>query len=171
MNKFNDDFIADAIIQSEYLEYKHSDIINKINNDKNITITPPVSDLDPYYIIETTDTKNPIKLKASYIGKRRDNKELYYVKWSWSDPELSKASKINLLKIFKYFLDQEPSQNINSPVFMMINRAFIQSFIEIDERFFYVLMNALLHLMKHIFYILVKDDNDNYDIYFIKEII
>ena len=70
-----------------------------------------------------------------------------------------------------YFLDQEPSQNINSPVFMMINRAFIQSFIEIDERFFYVLMNALLHLMKHIFYILVKDDNDNYDIYFIKEII
>jgi hypothetical protein len=169
MNKFNDDFIADAIIQSEQLEYKYNDVINKINN--NITITPPTSDLDPYYIIETTDTKNTIKLKASYIGKRRDNKDLYYVKWSWSDPELSKASKINLLKIFKYFLDQEPSQNINSPVFMMINRAFIQSFIQIDERFFHVLMNALLHLMKHIFYVLVKDENDNYDIYFVKEII
>jgi hypothetical protein len=169
MNKFNDDFIADAIIQSEYLEYKYNDVINKINN--NINITPPTSDLDPYYIIETTDTKNKIKLKASYIGKRRDNKDLYYVKWSWSDPELSKASKVNLLKIFKYFLDQEPSQNINSPVFMMINRAFIQSFIQVDERFFHVLMNALLHLMKHIFYILVKDENDNYDIYFVKEII
>ena len=169
MNKFNDDFIADAIIQSEYLEYKYSNVINKIHD--NIIITPPISDLDPYYIIETTDTKNKIKLKASYIGKRRDNKDLYYVKWSWSDPELSKASKVNLLKIFKYFLDQEPSQNINSPVFMMINRAFIQSFIQIDERFFHVLMNALLHLMKHIFYILVKDENDNYDIYFVKEII
>jgi len=171
MNKFNDDFIADAIIQSEYLEYKYKDVIETIHNSK-INITTPISDLDPYYTIETVDAKNKIKLKASYIGKKKNVDEIFsYLNWSWSNPELPKASKINLLKLFKYFLDQEPPTNNNSSIFMRVYGAFIQSFIQIEERFFYVLMNALLHLMKHIFFIMIPIDNDIVEIYFIKEII
>ena len=170
MNKFNDDFIADAIIQSEYLEYKYKDVIETIHNSK-FTITTPMSDLDPYYIIETVDTKNKIKLKASYIGKKKNVDEIFsYLSWSWSNPELPKASKINLLKIFKYFLDQEPPTDNKSSIFMLVYRAFIQSFIQIDERFFYVLMNALLHLMKHKFELKLPKGNFT-NIYLIKEII
>ena len=165
MNKFNDDFIADAIIQSEYLEYKYSDVINKIHD--NIIITPPISDLDPYYIFKL----NNIKLKASYIGdsyKNEDNPNKVYLKWSWSNAQLNKASKVNLLKILKYFLDREPNEN--SPIFNLIYTAFIQSIIQIDEKFNQVLFNALLHLMKHLFFIGVVENNIT-KIYFIKEIL
>ena len=80
-----------------------------------------------------------------------------YIKWAWSDTTLSKASKVNLIKIFKYFLDREPSEN--STIFNKIYTAFIQSIIKVDERFLQVLLNALLHLMKHLFYILVKKED------------
>ena len=98
MDKFNDDFIAEAIIKSEFLMNKHKDIIEKIKENK-FEIEEPKSDLDPYYIFKL----NNIKLKASYIGdsyKNEDNPNKVYLKWSWSNAQLNKASKVNLLKIF-----------------------------------------------------------------------
>ena len=167
MNKYNDDFIANAIIQSDYLineEYKN--IIEELHN-KNHYIDPPTSDLDPYYIIRSHDNK--IKLKASYIGDIiTENNDSFYLKWSWSRAELSKASKVNLLKILKYFLDQEPADQ--SSMFMQINNAFIQSIIKVDYLFYEILINALLHLMKHKFEIKFKTNN-LIKIYLIKEII
>jgi hypothetical protein len=170
---FSDDFISNAIIKSEFLLEKYKDIIEKINENKFI-IEAPTSDLDPYYIIKS-DKSDKIVLKASYIGKivpieekGSDIVSNIYVKWAWSDTSLSKASKVNLVKIFKYFLDREPNEN--SPIFNQIYTAFMQSIIKVDERFFQVLLNALLHLMKHIFYILIKKDNIT-EIYLIKEVI
>ena len=166
MDKFNDDFIADAIIKSEILMNKHKDIIEKIKENK-FEIEEPKSDLDPYYIFKL----NNIKLKASYIGdsyKNEDNPNKVYLKWSWSNAQLNKASKVNLLKILKYFLDREPNEN--SPIFNLIYTAFIQSIIQIDEKFNQVLFNALLHLMKHLFFIGVVENNIT-KIYFIKEIL
>ena len=134
-------------------------------------IEPPKSDLDPFYIIKS----NKIVLRASYIGQiipiEESNTDIIsniYIKWAWSDTTLNKSSKINLLKIFKYFLEREPNEN--SPIFTKIYTAFIQSIIRVDERFFQVLLNALLHLMKHLFYILIKTDNVT-NIYLIKEVI
>jgi len=167
-----DDFIADAIINSEYLEDKYKTIINKILNNKNI-IEPPTSDLDPYYIIKS-DTNSPTILKASYIGKiipiknKNDGVSNIYIKWAWSDTSLNKASKVNLIKVLKYFLDREPDEN--SPVFSQIYTAFLQSIIKVDERFFQILLNAILHIMKHLFYILIEKDNIT-EIYLIKEIL
>jgi hypothetical protein len=167
---FSDDFIANAIIKSEFLEEKYKDIIEKIHQN-HFSIEPPISDLDPYYIIKS----DKIILKGSYIGKilpieNKDSNIIsnIYIKWSWTDTSLSKASKVNLVKIFKYFLDREPNEN--SPIFNQIYTAFIQSIVKVDERFFQVLLNALLHLMKHLFYILIKKDNIT-EIYLIKEII
>ena len=51
MDKFNDDFIAEAIIKSEFLMNKHKDIIEKIKENK-FEIEEPKSDLDPYYIFK-----------------------------------------------------------------------------------------------------------------------
>jgi hypothetical protein len=168
--KFSDDFIANAIIQSEYLVDKYKDIIDKINT-KKFSIEAPTSDLDPFFIIKS----DKIILKASYIGKvvpiedkKSESVSNIYIKWAWSDTSLNKASKVNLVKIFKYFLDREPSEN--SPIFNEIYTAFMQSLIKVDERFFQVLLNALLHLMKHIFYIQIKKDNIT-EIYLIKEIL
>jgi len=167
-NIFTDDFIADSIINSEYLTDKYKDIIDKILKNK-FEVNSPTSDLDPYYIIKS----NKIVLKASYIGKivpiTEKNMDVsnIYIKWAWSDTTLSKASKINLLKIFKYFLDREPNEN--SDIFTKIYTAFIQSTIKVDERFFQVLLNALLHLMKHLFYVII-DKGDFQEIYLIKEI-
>jgi len=168
MDKFNDDYIANAIIQSEFLELKYKDTIDKLVNSK-FNITAPISDLDPYYIISSEDNK--IKLKASYIGKTLpidEDGDMIYLKWSWSDPTLNKSSKINLLKIFKYFLDRDPSEN--TPIFHQIYTAFIQSIIKVDERFISVILNTLLHLMKHIFYLSLKQ-NGVTEIYLIKEIL
>ena len=164
MDKINDDFIAEAIIKSEFLMEKYKNIIEKIKENK-FEIEEPKSDLDPYYIFNFKSSN--IKLKASYIGdsyKNEDNPNKVYIKWSWSNAQLNKASKINLLKIFKYFLDREPNEN--SPIFNLIYTAFIQSIISIDEKFNQVLFNALLHLMKHLFSIEVGNK-----IYFIKEIL
>ena len=128
--------------------------------------------MDPYYIIALNENENEnnnkIKFKASYIGKFiiKDN---IYIKWSWSDTKLSKASKINLSKILKYFLDREPEEN--SPVLNQIYEAFLQSTIKVDQRFTEVILNALLHLMKHLFYITVNISDNIKNIYFIKEII
>ena len=170
--KFSDDFIANAIIQSEYLLDKYKNIIDKINTSK-FTIEQPTSDLDPYFIIKSD--KDKISLKGSYIGKvvpiedkKSETISNIYIKWAWSDTSLNKASKVNLVKIFKYFLDREPSEN--SPIFNEIYTAFMQSLIKVDERFFQVLLNALLHLMKHLFYIQIKKENIT-EIYLIKEII
>jgi hypothetical protein len=167
MDNFNDDYIANAIIQSEFLEIKYKDTINALINSK-FDIKEPISDLDPYYIISSEDNK--IKLKASYIGSTlpidKDD-SMIYLKWSWSDPTLSKSSKINLLKILKYFLDRDPSEN--TPIFNQIYTAFIQSIIKVDERFTSVILNTLLHLMKHIFYLTLKHDGLT-KIFLIKEI-
>ena len=170
---FSDDFIANAIIKSEFLVEKYKDLIDKISQNK-FMIEPPTSDLDPYYIIKS-DKLDKIILKGSYIGKiiPIENKDSdiisnIYIKWAWSDTSLNKASKVNLVKIFKYFLDREPDEN--SPIFNQIYTAFMQSIIQVDERFFQVLLNALLHLMKHLFYILIKKGNIT-EIYLIKEII
>jgi hypothetical protein len=168
-NLFTDDFIANAIIKSEYLEQKYKLLINKII-EQNIDIEKPTSDLDPYYIIKLKIPNKTI-LRASYIGKIipiEDNDANIYIKWAWSDTTLNKSSKINLIKILKYFLEREPNEN--SVIFTKIYTAFIQSIIKVDERFFQILLNALLHLMKHIFYIIIND-NDNKHIYLIKEII
>ena len=82
MNKYNDDFIANAIIQSDYLineEYKN--IIEELYNKEHF-IEPPTSDLDPFYTIRTHDNK--IKLKASYIGDIiTEDDNFFYLKWSW----------------------------------------------------------------------------------------
>jgi hypothetical protein len=167
MDKQNDDFIANAIIQSESILAKYSDTINTLVKNKFI-ITPPTSDLDPYYIISSEDNK--IKLRASYIAKTlpiEEDGEMIYLNWAWSDSTLSKSSKVNLLKILKYFLDREPSEN--TPIFHEIYTAFIQSVIKVDKRFFSVLLNTLLHLMKHIFYLSLKRDGIT-EIYLIKEI-
>jgi hypothetical protein len=168
MDKQNDDFIANAIIQSEFLLSKYNDTVNKLINNK-FTITPPISDLDPFYIISSEDNK--IKLKASYIAKTlpiEEDSEMIYLNWAWSDSTLSKSSKINLLKILKYFLDREPSED--TPIFHQIYTAFIQSVIKVDKRFITVVLNTLLHLMKHIFYLSLKR-NGITEIYLIKEII
>ena len=149
MDKFNDDFIAEAIIKSEFLMNKHKDIIEKIKENK-FEIEEPKSDLDPYYIFKL----NNIKLKASYIGDSYKNED--------------NPNKVYLLKILKYFLDREPNEN--SPIFNLIYTAFIQSIIQIDEKFNQVLFNALLHLMKHLFFIGVVENNIT-KIYFIKEIL
>jgi hypothetical protein len=170
-NTFTDDFIADAIINSEYLIDKYKHIIDKVTKNK-VIIEAPTSDLDPHYIIKSEVDKT-ITLKASYIGKivpinENNDVSKIYIKWSWSDTSLSKASKVNLIKILKYFLDREPDENSN--VFSQIYTAFIQSIVKVDERFFQVLLNALLHLMKHLFYVLIKK-GDIIEIYLIKEII
>ena len=167
MDRFNDEFIADAIIKSDFLLDKYRDIIKKIKENE-FTIDEPKSDMDPYYIIGLIEKNSKIKFKASYIGKFiiKDN---VYIKWSWSDTKLSKASKINLSKILKYFLDREPDEN--SPVLNQIYEAFLQSTIKVDQRFTEVILNALLHLMKHLFYIRVSISDDIENIYFIKEII
>jgi len=167
MDRFNDEFIADAIIKSDFLLDKYYDIIKKIKENK-FSIDEPKSDMDPYYIIGLNENENKIKFKASYIGKFiiKDN---VYIKWSWSDTKLSKASKVNLSKILKYFLDREPDEN--SPVLNEIYEAFLQSTIKVDQRFTEVILNALLHLMKHLFYIRVNVSDDIENIYFIKEII
>jgi len=57
----NENYIANAIIQSEFLLTKYDDIINKLIKTK-FTITPPISDLEPYFIISSEDNK--IKLKS-----------------------------------------------------------------------------------------------------------
>jgi hypothetical protein len=169
---FSDNFIADAIINSEYLLDKYKHIIDKIVEQQHI-IEPPISDLNPYYIIKSRNDKSLV-LKGSYIGKivpiveKNDDVSNIYIKWAWSDTTLGKASKVNLIKILKYFLDREPGEN--SPIFTRIYTAFIQSTIKVDERFFQVLLNALLHLMKHLFYVLIKKD-DIIEIYLIKELI
>jgi hypothetical protein len=168
-NIFTDDFIANAIIKSEYLEQKYRSLINKII-EQNIDIEKPTSDLDPYYNIKLK-TPNKTILRASYIGKIipiEDNESNIYIKWSWSDTTLNKSSKINLIKILKYFLEREPDEN--SVIFTKIYTAFIQSVVRVDERFFQILLNALLHLMKHIFYIIIEDSGNKH-IYLIKEII
>jgi hypothetical protein len=171
-NIFSDDFIADAIINSEYLLDKYKHIIDKVV-EQDHTIEPPVSDLNPYYIIKSNVDKSLV-LKGSYIGKivpiveKNDDVSNIYIKWAWSDATLGKASKVNLIKILKYFLDREPSEN--SPIFSRIYTAFIQSTIKVDERFFQVLLNALLHLMKHLFYILIKK-GDIIEIYLIKNFV
>ena len=107
-NIFSDDFIANAIIKSEFLLEKYKLIIDKIVDNKDLDIEPPKSDLDPFYIIKS----NKIVLRASYIGQiipiEESNTDIIsniYIKWAWSDTTLNKSSKINLLKIFKYFLD------------------------------------------------------------------
>ena len=161
---FSDDFIANAIITSEYMLEKHKNIIDKVNQNK-FTVEAPTSDLDPYYILKSGNTV----LKGSLIGKiLPTNESTIYIKWAWSDSELNKASKVNILKIFKYFLEREPNEN--SPIFKQIYTAFIQSIIKVDERFFQVILNALLHLMKHKFYILLPNNNIT-NIFLIKEII
>jgi hypothetical protein len=166
MDKFNDDYIANAIIQSEFLEEKYKDTIDKLISNK-FTITSPISDLDPYFLLASEDNK--INLKASYIGKTIPiDEEMLYINWAWSDSSLNKSSKINLLKILKYFLDREPTEN--TPIFHLIYTAFIQSVIKVDERFSTVILNTLLHLMKHLFYLIVNRDGVN-EIYLIKEII
>ena len=66
-NIFSDDFIADAIINSEYLLDKYKHIIDKVV-EQDHTIEPPVSDLNPYYIIKSNVDKSLV-LKGSYIGK------------------------------------------------------------------------------------------------------
>jgi flagellin-specific chaperone FliS len=167
MDKFNDEFIADAIIKSDFLLNKYDSIIKKIHVNE-FTIDEPKSDMDPYYIISLNEKNSKIKFKASYIGKLIIRENNVYIKWSWSDTKLSKASKVNLLKILKYFLDREPEEN--SPVLNQIYEAFIQSIIKVDQRFTEVILNALLHLMKHLFYIRVKVSDDIENIYFIKEI-
>jgi hypothetical protein len=170
-NTFTDDFIADAIINSEYLIDKYKHIIDKVTKNK-VNIEAPISDLDPFYIIKSEIDKS-ITLKASYIGKivpiteKNDTVSKIYIKWSWSDTTLNKSSKVNLIKILKYFLDREPDEN--SSVFSQIYTAFIQSIVKVDERFFQVLLNALSHLMKHLFYILIKK-GDIIEIYLIKEV-
>ena len=168
MDNQNDDYIANTIIQSEFLLTKYEDTINKLTKNKFI-ITPPVSDLDPYYIISSEDNK--IKLRASYIAKTlpiEEDDKMIYLNWAWSDPTLNKSSKINLLKILKYFLDREPSEN--TPIFHQIYTAFIQSVIKVDKRFLSVILNTLLHLMKHLFYLSLKR-NGITEIYLIKEIL
>ena len=165
-NTFTDDFIADAIINSEYLIDKYKHIIDKVTKNK-VTIEAPTSDLNPHYII-----KSDVDLKATYVGKivpitENNDVSKIYIKWAWSDTSLTKASKVNLIKILKYFLDREPYEN--SGIFSQIYTAFIQSIVKVDERFFQVLLNALLHLMKHLFYILIKK-GDIIEIYLIKEI-
>jgi hypothetical protein len=165
-NTFTDDFIADAIINSEYLIDKYKHIIDKVTKNK-VTIEAPTSDLNPHYII-----KSDVDLKATYVGKivpitENNDVSKIYIKWAWSDTSLTKASKVNLIKILKYFLDREPDEN--SGIFSQIYTAFIQSIVKVDERFFQVLLNALLHLMKHLFYILIKK-GDIIEIYLIKEI-
>ncbi len=167
MDKFNDDFIAEAIIQSEYLLEKYEKIIEKIVSNK-VIIEKPESDLDPYFILQTENDK--IKLKASYIGKilKSEQNNTIFIKWAWSEVDLNKSSKINLIKIFKYFLEREPNEN--SPIFNQIYNAFIQSLVQVDERFCQVLLNALLHLMKHLFYIYINKGNIT-EIYLIKEIL
>lgn len=167
MDRFNDEFIAEAIIKSDFLINKYHDIINKIKQNQFI-IDEPKSDMDPYYIIGLLEKNNKLKFKASYIGKFII-KDSTYIKWSWSDTKLSKASKINLSKILKYFLDKEPDEN--SPVLNQIYEAFLQSTIKVDQKFTEVILNALLHLMKHLFYIRVSISDDIQNIYFIKEII
>jgi hypothetical protein len=168
MDKFNDDYIANAIIQSEFLEEKYKDTIDKLINNK-FTVTAPTSDLDPYYILSSDDNK--IKLKASYIGKTlkiKEDETMIYINWAWSDSSLNKSSKVNLLKILKYFLDREPTEN--TPIFHQIYTAFIQSVIKVDKRFSSVILNTLLHLMKHIFYLTLNRSGID-EIYLIKEII
>jgi len=174
-NIFSDDFIANAIIKCEFLLEKHKEIIDKIIKNKYI-IEPPTSDLDPYYIIrsDNSEKSDKIKFKASYIGKiipieeKDQSISNIYIKWAWSDITLNKASKINLIKIFKYFLEREPSEN--SPIFTKIYDAFIQSTIKVDERFYQVLLNSLIHLMKHLFYIQINIGEIT-EIYLIKEIL
>jgi hypothetical protein len=163
-NIFSDNFIGEAIIKSDFIMEKYKQIIDKISVQET-EIESPTSDLDPFYIIKV----NKFKLRASYIGQifsDNDNTNIssIYVKWSWSDITLNKASKVNLIRIFKYFLEREPTEN--SPIFTKIYSAFIHSSIKVDEIFFNVLLNALLHLMKHIFYIIVDKK-----IYFVKEIL
>ena len=168
MDNQNDDYIANTIIQSELLLVKYEDTINKLTKNKFI-ITPPTSDLDPYYIISSEDNK--IKLSASYIAKTlpiEEDDKMIYLNWAWSDPTLNKSSKINLLKILKYFLDREPSEN--TPIFHQFYTAFIQSVIRVDKRFISVILNTLLHLMKHIFYLIINRSGKN-EIYLIKEIL
>ena len=168
MDKFNDDYIANAIIQSEFLKTKYKDTIDNLINNK-FNITPPTSDLDPYYLLSSSDNK--IKLKATYLGKTlpiESDDKMVYINWAWSDPSLNKSSKINLLKILKYFLDREPGEN--TPIFHQFYTAFIQSIIKVDERFTSVILNTLLHLMKHIFYLKINRSGIN-EIYLIKEII
>lgn len=171
-NIFSDNFIAEAIIKSEFLLEKYKATIDKISQNKFI-IESPLSDLDPYYIIKS-DKSDKYRFKASYIGKiipveeESDIVSNIYIKWAWSDTTLSKASKVNLIKIFKYFLEREPDEN--STNFTKIYTAFIQSSIKVDKRFFQVLLSALLHLMKHLFYIIIVKD-DIKEIYLIKEIL
>jgi len=169
MNKYNDDFIAHSIIESDYLvNEKYKTIIEELKKQTEYIIDPPTSDLDPYYIIRTKDNK--IKLKASYIGDVIIEENKKYIKWSWSRPELSKASKINSLKILKYFLDQEPSDTLS--VFYKVNSAFVQSVIKIDNLFYEILVNALLHIMKHKFEFELKIiENKLSNLYLIKEIL
>ena len=104
-NTFTDDFIADAIINSEYLLDKYKHIIDKVVEQQHI-IEPPTSDLNPYYIIKSKVDKSLV-LKGSYIGKivpiveKNDDVSNIYIKWAWSDTTLAKASKVNLIKILK----------------------------------------------------------------------
>ena len=171
-NMFNDNFIVDAIIQNEYLLERYDDVITKFKSNNSI-IEKPTSDLDPYYTITINNEK--IKLKATLIGKTSfvdDKSDLIYLKWSWSDTTLNKSSKVNLIKILKYFLDKEPDEN--SYVFSLVYNAFLQSIVKVDERFFSIIINTLLHLMKHLFYITITrvDGNNNInEIYLVKEII
>jgi hypothetical protein len=168
MDRFNDEFIAEAIIKSDFLLNKYNDTIKKILENE-FTIDEPKSDMDPYYIIGLNEKNIKIKFKASYIGKLIIIDNNVYIKWSWSEAKLSKASKVNLLKILRYFLDREPEEN--SPVLNQIYEAFLQSTVKVDQRFTEVILNALLHLMKHLFYIRVSVSDNIQNIYFIKEII
>jgi len=165
MNKINDDFIANSIIQSDLLKDKYKDVLAEFLNNP-IIVEFPTSDLDPYYILKSSNNK--ITCKATKIAFIEIINDVKYLKWSWCDPTLTKASKVNLLKILKYFLEQEP-KNL-SDTLMKINNAFIQSVFIFDGIFFEVLMNALLGLMKHLFYIRITKENIGDDIYFIKEI-
>jgi hypothetical protein len=164
-NIFSDNFIGEAIIKSQVLLEKYKKILDKIQYEKS-EVESPKSDLDPFYIIKV----NKIVIRASYIGqiydvgKSNEYVSNIYIKWAWSDITLNKASKVNLIRIFKYFLEREPNEN--SPIFTKIYSAFIHSSIKVDEIFFDVLLNALLHLMKHICYIIIDKK-----IYFIKEIL
>jgi hypothetical protein len=165
MNKLNDDFIANSIIQSDYLKEKYKDILSEFLSNP-IIVDFPTSDLDPYYTLKSSNNK--ITFKATKIAFIDIIDNVKYLKWSWCDPTLSKSSKVNLLKILKYFLEQEP-KNL-SDTLMKINNAFIQSIFIFDSIFFEVLMNALLGLMKHLFYVRIRRPNIGDDIYFIKEV-
>jgi hypothetical protein len=67
------------------------------------------------------NTQKNEAMSGSLIGKTflvDDSSDLIYLKWSWSDTSLNKSSKVNLVKILKYFLDKEPAEN--SYVFSLV---------------------------------------------------